>query len=54
MAFSFLKQEGMKIGNSLYDNYSPKIVRIYFFTIFLNSLTRNVFKKYLIKSSFVM
>lgn len=26
MAFSFLKQEGMKIGNSLYDNYSPKIV----------------------------
>jgi len=26
MSFSFLKQEGMKIGNSLYDKYSPKIV----------------------------
>lgn len=26
MAFSFLKQDGMKIGNSLYDDYSPKIV----------------------------
>lgn len=26
MAFSFLKQDGMSIGNSLYDEYSPKIV----------------------------
>jgi len=26
MAFSFLKQNGMSIGNSLYDEYSPKIV----------------------------
>jgi len=26
MAFSFLKQDGMNIGDSLYDQYSPKIV----------------------------